>query len=107
MTGRNLDEHDPDAVRVLDPHLGQAPGLRYWLPDDRDSGRGQPGVLCVNIPHLHPDHHRAPGRAGRMPGDLKQSLAEKEHQPGIIRRAELPVDSQAQRMETTQQPGEG
>ena len=31
-----------------------------------------------------------------MPGDFEQSLAEEEHHPGIIRRAELPVDGQAQ-----------
>jgi hypothetical protein len=27
VTGRNLDEDDPDAVGVLDPHLDQTPGL--------------------------------------------------------------------------------
>jgi hypothetical protein len=98
VTGRNLGQDDPDAVGVLDLHLGQAPGLRYWLPHNRDSGRGQPGVLGVNIADLDPDHHRAPGRAGRLPGDLEQSLAEEEHQPGIVRRPELPVDRQAQQV---------
>ena len=98
MIGRNLDEDDPDAVGVLDPHLGQAPGLRCWLPHNRNSGRGQPGVLGVNIPHLDPDHHRAPGRARRAPGDLEQPLAEEEHNPGIVRRAELPVDGQAEQV---------
>jgi hypothetical protein len=28
VIGGNLDQDDPDAVGVLDPHLGQAPGLR-------------------------------------------------------------------------------
>jgi hypothetical protein len=95
VTGGNLDQDDPDAVRVLDPHLGQAPWLRYRLPHDRDSGGGQPGVLGMNVAHLDPDHHRAPGRAGRAPRDLEQPLAEVEHQPGILRRAEFPVDGQA------------
>ena len=95
MTGRNLDQDDPDAVGVLDPHLGQAPGLRSRLPHNRDSGCGQPGVLGVNIPDLDPDHHRAPGPPGAVPGDLEQPLAEEEHQPGIARRAELPVNGQA------------
>jgi hypothetical protein len=45
VIGGNLDQDDPDAVGVLDPHLGQAPGLRGGLPDDRDAGRGQQGVL--------------------------------------------------------------
>ena len=31
-----------------------------------------------------------------MPGDFEQSLAEEEHHSGIVRRAELPVDGQAQ-----------
>lgn len=31
-----------------------------------------------------------------MPGDLEQPLAGEEHQPGIVRQAELPADGQAQ-----------
>jgi hypothetical protein len=31
-----------------------------------------------------------------VPGDLEQSRAEEEHHPGILRRAELPVDGQSQ-----------
>jgi len=96
VIGRNLDEDDPDAVWVLDPHFDQAPGLSCWLPDDRDSGCGEQGVLGVYISYLDPDHHRALGRTGRVSGDLEQSMAEEEHQPGIVRRAELPVHGQAQ-----------
>ena len=50
----------------------------------------------ADIPDLDPDHHRVPGRAGRATGDFKQSLAEEEDHPGIVGRAELPVDGQAQ-----------
>jgi len=57
---------------------------------------GQPGVPGVDIPYLDPDHHRVPGRAGRVPGDLEQARAGEEHHPGIVWRAELPVDGQAQ-----------
>jgi len=32
------------------------------------------------------------------PGDLEQSLAGEEHQPGVVRRAELPVDGQAEQV---------
>jgi hypothetical protein len=53
-------------------------------------------VLGADIPDLDPDHHRVLGRAGRVPGDLEQSLAEEEHQPGIVWWTELPVDGQAQ-----------
>jgi hypothetical protein len=83
---------------VLDPHLGQAPGLGCGPPDDGDSSRRQPGVLGADIPDLDPDHHRLPGRAGRVPGDLEQARAKEEHHPGIVRRAELPVDGKAQRV---------
>jgi hypothetical protein len=96
MTGGNLGQNDPDTVGILDLHLGQAPRLGYRLRRDRDSGRGQPGVPGVNIPDLDPDPHRPPGRAGFMPGDLEQPLAGEEHQPGIVRQAELPADGQAQ-----------
>jgi hypothetical protein len=96
VIGGDLDHDYPDAVRVLDPHLGQPPGLGDWLPDDRDAGRGQPGVLGVNIPYLDPDHHRTPRMARRMPGDLEQCLAEEEHDPRIFRRTELAVNGQAQ-----------
>jgi hypothetical protein len=64
--------------------------------EDGDSSRGQPGVLGVDIPYLNPDHHRVSRRAGHVPGDLEQSRAEEEHHPRIVRRAELPVDGQAQ-----------
>ena len=96
MTGGNLDQDDPDAVGVLDPHLNQSPGLGHGFPDDRCSGRSQPGMLLADIPDLNPDHHRAPCSASGVPGDLKQSLAKEEHHPRMVWRAELPVDSQAQ-----------
>ena len=54
--------------------------------------RPQPaGVLAADIPYLNPDHHRAPSRTGRIPGDLEESRAEEEHYPGIIRGTELPA----------------
>jgi hypothetical protein len=96
VAGGNLDQDDLDAVRVLDPHLDQPPGLGHRFPDDPDPGRGQPGVLGVNVADLDPQQHRPPGRAGRVPGDFEQPLAEEEHQAGILRRAELPVDGQPQ-----------
>jgi hypothetical protein len=59
---------------------------------------GQPGVLGADIPYLDPDHHRAPGRAVRVPGDLEQPRAEEEHHPRIVGGTELPVDGQAQQV---------
>jgi hypothetical protein len=57
VIGGKLDQDDLDAIGVLDPHFGQAPGLGGGFPDDGDCGRGQPGVLGVDIPYLRPDHH--------------------------------------------------
>jgi hypothetical protein len=84
VIGGNLDQDDPDAVGILDPHFGQALRLGGLLPDDQGSGRGQPGVLGTDISYLDPDHHRAAGRALRVAGDLEQPLAEEEHHPGIV-----------------------
>jgi hypothetical protein len=50
VLGGNPGQDDLDAIGVLDPHLGQAPGLRGGSPDDGDCGRGQPGVPGVDIP---------------------------------------------------------
>jgi len=80
----NGRQDNPEAAGVLDLHLGQTPGLRGWLSHNRGSGSGQPGVPGVNTPDLDSDHHQTPGRAGRVPGDLEQPLAEEEHQPGIV-----------------------
>ena len=95
MIGGNLNQDDADAVGIGDPHLDQAPWLRSWPAEDADSGRGQPGVLGVDIPHLDPDHHRVAARTGRVPGNLKHSRPEEEHHTGIVWGAELPADGQA------------
>jgi len=63
--------------------------------EDGDSGRGQPGVLGADIPHLDPDPHRVPARTGRGPGDLQQSRPGEEHHTGIVWGAELPADGRA------------
>jgi hypothetical protein len=99
----NLDENDADAVRVLDPHLGQSPGLCHRLPQDPDTSRGQPLMLSPNVPHLEPDHHRVSGRTRSVTRHLQQSRAEEEHHRRISRRTELPENGQAQHVpvETT------
>jgi hypothetical protein len=57
VIGWDFDEDDLDAVGVLDPHLGQSPGLGDRLPEDAGTGRGQPLMFSVDIPHLKPEHH--------------------------------------------------
>jgi hypothetical protein len=82
VTGGNFDENDPEAAGVLDLHLGQAAGLRSWLPQDRDCGRSQPGVLGVNIVDLDPDHHRGPGGSAECPDISSSPLPRKNTSPG-------------------------
>ncbi len=96
MIGRNFHEHDAQAVRVLDPHLGQPPRFHGGRAENTDSGRRQPVMLRVQIPHLEPDRDRTANRLVRTAGDLEQPRAEEEHHPGILGRPELPVDRQAQ-----------
>ena len=43
VIGGNLDQDDLDAIGVLDPPFGQAPGLRCGFADDGCCGHGQPG----------------------------------------------------------------
>jgi hypothetical protein len=96
VIGRNLDENDPDAVRVLEPHLDQSPGLSNGGSENASASRSQPLMLSMNVPHLEPDHHRVPGRARSAPGHFQESRTEKEHHGRISRRTELPVDRQTQ-----------
>jgi D-erythronate 2-dehydrogenase len=96
VIGGHLDQHDPGAVRVLDPHLGQPPGLGQRLPGDADPGRCQPAVLGVHVPHLKPDHDRPSRGPVGAPGHFQQPRSEKEHQARIGRGSELAVDGQAQ-----------
>ena len=98
MAGGHLDQDNPDAVRILDLHFDQPPGLGNRLPHDRNAGGGQPGVLGADVPDLDPDHHRPAGRAVGMPGDLEEPGTEEEDYPGIPWRAELPVDGQAEQV---------
>ena len=96
MVTGNLDENDPYAVRIFDPHLDQSPGLGHGLAENAGAGRGQPVMLRMNIPDLEPDHYRAFRGRRSSPGHFQQSRAEKEHHSRIGRRPELPVDRQPQ-----------
>jgi hypothetical protein len=96
VIGGDLDEHDTDPVRILDPHLNQTPRLGAWLLDHADAGRGQPLMLSVDIPDLDPDHQRRSRRPGGTPGHLKKARAQEEHQPWAGRGAELTVNRQAE-----------
>ena len=82
MIGRDFDQDDPDAIGVLDPHLSQPPGLDGRLAQNAGTGRGQPLMFCVDIPHLEPELHAVTGGAGRVPGNFQEPWAEKKTIPG-------------------------
>jgi hypothetical protein len=44
--------------------------------------------MRADVPHLDPDHRRAPGRIGHVPGHPGQSLAGEEDHPGMARGAD-------------------
>jgi hypothetical protein len=52
VTGGNRGQGDPDAVGVLDPHLGQVLGLRHWFPRIRHQALtivpGRPAVASAS-----------------------------------------------------------
>jgi hypothetical protein len=96
VVGGDLDEDDADAVRVLDPHLVEAPGLGHWLAQHPDTRRGKALVFGADVTHLEPEHYRAPWAALRAAGHLQEPRAEEEDKPGVGRRAELPVDGKAE-----------
>ena len=89
----DLDQDDPDAVRVLDPHLDEAPRFQPGRPADRHAGRREAGVLGGDVAHLQPER-QAVRVLGRPAGHLQQPVAEEVDDPPLLRRAELAVDGQ-------------
>jgi len=96
MISWDLDEDDPDAVGIFDPHLRKSPRLGYRLAQDRNAGREQPSVFGVDVTNLQPDHHRVSGGLIGVPGDFQEATTEEEHNAGIVARAELPIYRQAE-----------
>ncbi|HMH36766.1 MAG TPA: hypothetical protein VK584_07505, partial [Streptosporangiaceae bacterium] len=60
----------------------QVPGLRRRFPAQPGLRRGEPGMHGVNITDLDPDHHRAPGRVGRVDVPQEAFVAALSTQPG-------------------------
>ena len=95
MIGGNLDQDDLDAIGVLDPHLDQAPRLGYgprMMGTPAAASRACSAWTSRTCIQIITDCPAGPP----VPGDLKQAGAKEEHHPGIVRRAELAVDGQAQ-----------
>jgi hypothetical protein len=96
MVCGDLDENDWYPVGILEPHLDQSPGLDLWFPQHLDSSCRLPFILSADVADLEPEHQRVAGGWGTVAGYLQKARAEKEHHSRIVRRAELPVDRQAQ-----------
>src|SRR3954452_15312854 len=52
MVLRNLYHGDPDAIRIFDPHLDQAPRFQAGRLDYGHAGAGQPIVLVADVADL-------------------------------------------------------
>ena len=96
VIGGNLDQDDPDAVGVLDPHLGRAPGLRGG---SRMTGhaRPRPAGRARRGHSGHGSRSSPSARQGRQGVPRPRAIPGR----GRIRRrdprgAELPVDGQAE-----------
>jgi hypothetical protein len=97
MVVGDLDQRDAYPVRILDPHFQQAPGFPAWHAGDGHPGRGQPRMLGVDVTHLQTELEDTPGiPVHRLPGNLEEALPQEENQPGIVGRAELATDGQAE-----------
>jgi hypothetical protein len=84
--------------------FGQAPRLGGWLSDDRDSGRGQPGVHGADIPYLDPDHRRALKTAGQVATPCGLSLSA---QSKVFGEGRLPGDNNLQALASRTMPAVG
>jgi hypothetical protein len=90
---RDLDEPDPHAVRVLDPHLVEAPGFAARLAHDARAALRELLVGLREGPDLHPEPD-AVARAGAVAaaGHLEEPAAQEEHRAA----RELAVHGEAQ-----------
>ncbi len=92
VIGGNLDEHNPAAVRVLDPHLGQSPGL---------------GALAEHEHRPRPAAHaqRArPAPGARSSPSLPASRAGARTPPAIPSRERTPPRDQPERRSPGRSP---
>jgi hypothetical protein len=96
VIGRDLDEHDTYTVRILDPHLDQAPRLRPGVTRDLHSRRHEAFVLGSYVTDLQPDPKRSGWLVVGCTGYLKQSLAKVEDQSWLLRRPELAIDRESE-----------
>ena len=76
---KNLDQNNSYAVRILDPHLHQPPGLLLRATHHRHSRGQQPPTLRFDVTHLNPKGQAVPGCMGRPATNLEEAAAEKEH----------------------------
>lgn len=88
----NLEQNNSYAVRILDPHLHQSPGLLLAATHHRHCRGQQPSTLRFDVTHLYPKGQAVPECMSRPATNLEEAAAEKEHQARVILVAELSVD---------------
>ena len=88
----DLNQDDAHTVRVCDPHLLQAPNFAARLPQDPHPSIQQSSVLGSNVPDLQPKRDRVARWVPRPAADLKQAVAQEEHDAAGVIPAELAVN---------------
>lgn len=94
MIPGHLDNGDPHAVRISNPHLVQPPRLPPRLSQHRHAPVGQFAVGRRQVADLQPQRDRVTGRVLGSSGQLKEALPEEEHRAPSRPGPELPVDRQ-------------
>src|SRR5207249_1515749 len=54
VLGRDFDDRDAHAVRILDPHLVESPRLALWRAEHGDAGVREHAVRGLQTPNLPP-----------------------------------------------------
>ena len=88
MVVGDLDQDDPNAVGIFDPHLDQPPWLQPGRLCDGHVGRCKSMVLSGRVTDLQPQR-QALGALLRLTRYLQQPVPEEEDDPRLLRWAEL------------------
>lgn len=92
----DFDQDETQSVGILDPRLDQSPRLLLRCAEDSHARCQQAMVLLAHVADLQPQRRGWAGALGGSAGDFEEAAAEEEHQAGVGRVPELPVDRQAE-----------
>ena len=92
MISGHLDDHQPEAIRIGDPHFIEPPRFAARLPKHLDSLRDEIGRRCGQVANLQPHRGRRTRTRLGVPGHLEESAAKDKHRAT----GELSVDGKSQ-----------